>query len=259
MPLSDRTQNACCSSWTKSKNPRRLDQPQRAPEADVDAERVDLRRSSRMKGADHRQLVQSATEATARRPDREAARGSTFSARCSVTRKYSLARGRGAQDVVRSSIRSSLKSITSSNRVAGHEDPVPFDALPDQVRRGALGVGQQHGAAVIDDPAIDLLRDAVVVAAVAGFHVVDGNAEAPRDRSPTARCWCRRGSGADRAGACAAATSLCSRICPICAAGRRRAQLHRFVRRPHAELVEEQPAEAIVVVLAGVDQDVLDG
>ena len=31
----------------------------------------------------------------------------------------------------------------------------------------------------------------------------------------------------------------------------------QFVWRPDAELVEEQPAEAVVVVLAGVDQDVL--
>ena len=52
------------------------------------------------------------------------------------------------------------------------------DALAQQVRPAALGVRHQHVAGVVDDAAVDLFGHAVVVAAVAGLHVIDGNAHA---------------------------------------------------------------------------------
>ena len=59
--------------------------------------------------------------------------------------------------------------------VAGDVDPIGGKTLGEQIRAAVLGVGQKHRAGVIDDPPVDLLGHAIVVAAVAGFHVIDGD------------------------------------------------------------------------------------
>ena len=62
------------------------------------------------------------------------------------------------------------------DRVAGDEDAIARDTLAQQVVPAALGVGHEHGARVVDDPPVHLLGHALVEAAVARFHVEDGNA-----------------------------------------------------------------------------------
>src|SRR5205085_12463519 len=67
------------------------------------------------------------------------------------------------------------------DRVADDVDAPALYPLAQEVLPAARGVGHQHIAAVVDDAAVDLLGHADVVAAVAGLHLDDGDAEALGD------------------------------------------------------------------------------
>ncbi len=74
----------------------------------------------------------------------------------------------------------SWRSSTSLIGLPGDQYPARVEALGQQVLAAAVRVGHQHVARLVDDPAVDLLGDAVVEAAVAGLHV--------EDRDPHALC-----------------------------------------------------------------------
>src|ERR1039458_397543 len=59
--------------------------------------------------------------------------------------------------------------------VSDHKDAFAPNALRHQIGRTAVSVGEQNVAAVVNDAPVDLLRHTVVIAAVAGLEVIDGN------------------------------------------------------------------------------------
>ncbi len=133
------------------------------------------------------------------------------------------------------------------------------DALARAGCRGCRSVyGIKHVAGVVDHAPVDLLRHAVVVAAVARPPCGRRECRAAWRRSRRARCWCRRGRAARsgrsveehrvdrRRGSARPARRTPSPLDPEVAVG-----------RPHAELLEEDVAERRVVVLAGVDEHVV--
>src|ERR1035437_262090 len=61
------------------------------------------------------------------------------------------------------------------DRVADHMDPVAWETLGQQVLPAAVSVRHQNRARMIDHAAIDFLGDPVVITAVAGLHVIDGD------------------------------------------------------------------------------------
>src|SRR6266511_5739900 len=65
--------------------------------------------------------------------------------------------------------------------IADDEDAVAVDALPQEVRAASLGVRHQDVAAVVDHAPVHLFGDAVVVTAISGLEVEDGDAEPLRD------------------------------------------------------------------------------
>jgi hypothetical protein len=140
--------------------------------------------------------------------------------------------------------------------ITDDEDPIAADALAQEVFPAALRIRHQHRAAVVDDPAIDFLGHAVVVAAIAGFHVQDGDAETtghdsrqaavriPEDQQSVWPMVQERGlhPGENLAGLGAEA---------------RRANAERHVRRAHGKLPVEHPAQPVVEVLTGVHEHVV--
>ena len=70
--------------------------------------------------------------------------------------------------------------IMIDDLVDGIADDVDFigrDAFAEQVGAAALGVGHPDVAGMVDDAAVDLLRDAIVITAVAGLQVENGYAQ----------------------------------------------------------------------------------
>ena len=73
--------------------------------------------------------------------------------------------------------------------IAGDEDSVPRDALAHEILLAAVRIGHQDVAAVIDDSPVYLLRHSVIVASIAGLHVIHRDAEALGTyRAQTAVC-----------------------------------------------------------------------
>ena len=66
-----------------------------------------------------------------------------------------------------------------AHRRAGVQDPARVQALGEQVASGVLGVDEVEVGDVVDQPAVGLLRDVLVEAAVAGLHVVDRHPHPP--------------------------------------------------------------------------------
>ena len=141
------------------------------------------------------------------------------------------------------------------DRIAGDDDALPGDALAQQVLAAALRVRHQHRAAVIDDPPVHFLGHAVVVAAVARFHVKDRNAEPPRDDRRQAAVGVAEDRAADPAGARSRSASIPPRICPTCAP---KPSPRTFIRTSGARTPSSRKTvvQPFVVVLAGVDEHV---
>jgi hypothetical protein len=170
-----------------------------------------------------------------------------------VQRREEVLAWRDAQAGVDAAGRDLLLEVREhfEDRIARDRDPVAGNPFPEQVLPASLRVGQQDGAGVVDDPAVDLLRHSVVVAAVAGFHVVDGNAEAFRHD---------RGQAAVRVAEDKEAVRLLGEHHAF-GAGQDRADLlteaaagaELVVGSSDAELGEEDVAQVCVVVLPRVD------
>ena len=116
-----------------------------------------------------------------------------------------------------------------------------------------MGVGHEHGAAVIDDPPVDLFRHAVVVASVAGLEMVDGD--------PTSRGHHRRQSAVRvaedqesiRADALEHVADPSDDQCRLLGElGRPYAKMN--LRRAQSQFPKEHFAEILIVVLTRVDK-----
>src|SRR6266850_2957099 len=141
------------------------------------------------------------------------------------------------------------------NRVARHIDALARNPFPQKIRAAAFRIWKQNIGGVIDDAAIDFLGYPIVVTAVAGLHVIHRNSQAfghnraeaavrvsqyqefvrlliPQNLLQTAQdyadLFAETASGAEK-----------------------------MIRLAHAQLVEEDLIQFIVVVLSGVDQDVI--
>ena len=132
------------------------------------------------------------------------------------------------------------------------------DALAHEVLGAAVRVGEEHAARVVDDAAVDLFGHAVVEAAVARLHVTDADAHALGDE---------RGDAGVRVAEDEHGVGLLGEE-DLLGLGEHLADLvgesgaahaHVDVGLAHAHLAEEHAGEAVVVVLAGVHQDVVAG
>ncbi len=143
-----------------------------------------------------------------------------------------------------------------ADRVARHVDVMPGDPFPEKVRPAPLGVGHQDIARVVDDPPVHLLRHAVVIAAVAGLHVEDGDAHPfGDDRGETAvrvaedQQPVRPLDGHDLLGPADDPADLVAERAPL--------DPKVVIGLPDSEVPEEDLVQVRVVVLPGVDQDVV--
>ena len=127
----------------------------------------------------------------------------------------------------------------------------------EQVPSGVLGVDEVEVGHVVDEPAVGLLRDVLVEAAVARLHVVDG------DPHPLGH---HRGDAGVGVAEHEHGVRPLGGEHPLGAderaaqdrAERRGVHLQVVVRGPQPEVVEEDLVERVVVVLPGVDEDVVD-
>src|SRR5439155_12296068 len=69
------------------------------------------------------------------------------------------------------------------DRIPDDENTFALDPLTEEVLLRPMGVWHQHRAAVIDDTAVDLLRDSIVVATVPGLQVAHRNPATRRDHT----------------------------------------------------------------------------
>src|SRR5688572_327098 len=139
------------------------------------------------------------------------------------------------------------------DRVPRHEDPVALHPLANEVVLAADRIREQDGAAVIDDAPVDFLRHAVVVTAVARFHVVDRNAHAGGDNSGQSAVGVAENQDPVGPQALQQVTApgddlprLVGEAAPL--------DPHLDVGSADTELAKEQLAETLVVVLARMDQ-----
>jgi hypothetical protein len=105
---------------------------------------------------------------------------STFSARWSVTRKYSKGR---RPDLFQSlARRDRIFEIREHlvDRIAGDVDALALDAFIDRFLFAAFGVWKEDRARMIDDRRLTS-REPIVVTAIARLHVKNGNPAASGD------------------------------------------------------------------------------
>src|SRR6185295_6728046 len=115
---------------------------------------------------------------------------------------------------------------------------------------------QQDGAGVIDDPAVDFLRYASVVAAITGLEVKDGNSPSGRGNRTETAVGVAQHHDPIGAMALERGIHLLDDVADLRAqAGPMRREV--FVRLAQLQLTEEQLAELVIEVLTRVNQDVI--
>ena len=117
-----------------------------------------------------------------------------------------------------------------------------------------LGVGHVHVADDVHDAAVRLLRQALVLAAVAGLHVEDGDVQALGADDAQAAVGVAQNQHAVGTGL---REELVGTVDDVAAC---RAQvvahdIHIYFRLRQLEVAEEDAVEVVVVVLAGVRED----
>ncbi len=140
--------------------------------------------------------------------------------------------------------------------VAGDEYAAAGDAFGEQVFAASVCVGHEHVAGVVDNAAVDLFGHTVVVAAVACFHVKDGNGEPLGDDGEKRAVGVAEDEKAVGLDLAQDSFAPCEYLADLFAEGVG-ARFEETVWLAHAEFVEEQAVQVPVVVLAGVDENVI--
>ena len=182
---------------------------------------------------------------------------SMFSSRWALTTKYSCGLQAKARQHVAGLDLGQVVVEHLVHRAAGLDDPVGRQPLAQQVLAGDRRIGQVDVADVVDDLAVDLLGHALVEAAVARLHVED------RDLLPLG------GDGGQAAVGVAQnqhgiglhlaqdgvgpADDLADRL-----GGGRAGGVQKEVGLAELQVLEEDLVQFVVVVLAGVDEDVVE-
>src|SRR5438094_130673 len=142
------------------------------------------------------------------------------------------------------------------DRVPDHEDTLARDALSQEILFTAMGVGHEHGAAVIDDPPVDLFWHTPVVASVAGLEMVDGDPASRRHHRRQSAIRVAEDQEPVRADALEHVTHppddqrrLLGKL------GRPYAKMN--LRGAQSQFSKEHIAEILVVILARVDEDLI--
>ena len=140
------------------------------------------------------------------------------------------------------------------HRGTGHVGALLRQAGIGQITAGMLGVGHVHIGDDVHDAAVRLLRQALVLAAVARLHVEDGDVQPLRtDDGQAAVCVAQHQHGVGLDGGhelVALRDDVAHRLAQIRADG-----VHIDLGVGQLEVVEEHAVQVVVVVLAGVGQD----
>ena len=144
-----------------------------------------------------------------------------------------------------------------AHRRSGEADLAGLKPLPQEVPAGMFGVDEIEVGDVVDEPPVRLLGHVEIEAAVAGLHVEHRHAHAPgHDRGQAA---VRVSEDEDGVRTHLTEHPLGPDERPAeDGAERRGVDPEVVVRGPQLQLVEEDLVELVVVVLAGVDQHVLE-
>ena len=140
------------------------------------------------------------------------------------------------------------------HRGTGHVGALLRQAGVGQITAGMLGVGHVHIGDDVHDAAVRLLGQALVLAAVAGLHVEDGDVQPLRsDDGQAAVCVAQHQHGVGLDGGhelVALRDDVAHRLAQIRADG-----VHVDLGVGQLQVVEEHAVQVVVVVLAGVGQD----
>ena len=140
------------------------------------------------------------------------------------------------------------------HRGTGHVGALLRQAGVGQITAGMLGVGHVHIGDDVHDAAVRLLGQALVLAAVAGLHVEDGDVQPLRtDDGQAAVCVAQHQHGVGLDGGhelVALRDDVAHRLAQIRADG-----VHIDLGVGQLQVVEEHAVQVVVVVLAGVGQD----
>ena len=140
------------------------------------------------------------------------------------------------------------------HRGTGHVATLLRQAGVGQITAGMLGVSHVHIGDDVHDAAVRLLGQALVLAAVAGLHVEDGDVQPLRtDDGQAAVCVAQHQHGVGPDGGhqlVALRDDVAHRLAQIRADG-----VHIDLGVGQLQVVEEHAVQVVVVVLAGVGQD----
>ncbi len=143
------------------------------------------------------------------------------------------------------------------HRAAGDVGALPGKAGIGQISSGVLAVGHIHIADDVHDAAVGLLGQAFVLAAVAGFHVEDGDVQALGADDAQATVGVSQHQHGIRLYLNHQPVALCDDVAhclpQIIAYG-----FHIDVRILQFKVLEENTVEVVVVVLAGVRQEAVE-
>ena len=140
---------------------------------------------------------------------------------------------------------------------AGHIGALLGGALGVQVAAGMLGVAQVHVRDVVHDAAVGLLGQALVKAPVARFHVEDGDVQPLGGNGGQAAVGVAQNQQGVRLQLHHQLVALGDDV----ADGLAQIVAHRVqvvVRRPQAQVLKEDAVQGVVIVLAGVHQDLVE-
>src|SRR5947208_96919 len=107
---------------------------------------------------------------------------------------------------------------------------------------------------MVDDPPVDFFWDPIVITSVTCLHVIDGNTEPPRNNGRNSRVRIPQDEKAVRAVFQEDGFTLFKDLCDLATEGGG-AYPQKNIGRPDSELVEEDLAEPVIVVLASMNQD----
>ena len=140
------------------------------------------------------------------------------------------------------------------HRRTGHVRALLREARVGQVAAGVLAVGHVHIGDDVDNPSVGLLRQALVLAAVASLHVEDRDVQALRTNDREARVRVAQHQHCVRLDCHHQLIAFGDDIAHGLAQVRANC-IHLHLRRGELQILEEHTVQVVVIVLARVRQD----